>query len=133
MPFQKVVIEFPEETRMKQNTIEVEDSGEVEIDISGKRLRTTMRILQSNLKSKLNQNQTSWKLRLWMIRQRLIVTASHLSHRLVTDEELKATPEKVRNRIKHFSKGYHDERRAKEAAFRKTRARSSYPTLIGRK
>jgi len=36
----------------------------------------------------------------------------------VTDEELEVYSEKVRNRIKHFSKGYHDERREKEQAQR---------------
>ena len=36
----------------------------------------------------------------------------------VTDEELENYSEKVRKRMQHFSKGYHDERRAKEAAFR---------------
>jgi hypothetical protein len=36
----------------------------------------------------------------------------------VTDEELEKYSESVKNRIKHFSKGYHDERRAKEAALR---------------
>jgi len=36
----------------------------------------------------------------------------------VTDEELTEYSEKVRKRIQHFSKGYHDERRAKEAALR---------------
>ena len=36
----------------------------------------------------------------------------------VTDEELNEYSEKVRTRIKHFSKGYHDERRAKETAER---------------
>ena len=36
----------------------------------------------------------------------------------VTDEELEEYSDKVRKRIKHFSKGYHDERRAKEAAMR---------------
>ena len=36
----------------------------------------------------------------------------------VTDEELEKYSESVRNRIKHFSKGYHEERRAKEAALR---------------
>lgn len=35
-----------------------------------------------------------------------------------TEEELESYSEKVRNRIKHFTKGYHDERRAKEAAIR---------------
>ena len=36
----------------------------------------------------------------------------------VTKEELQDYSEKVRRRIQHFSKGYHDERRAKEAALR---------------
>ena len=36
----------------------------------------------------------------------------------VTEDELESYSEKVRNRIKHFSKGYHDERRAKETALR---------------
>ena len=36
----------------------------------------------------------------------------------VTDEELEDYSDKVRKRIKHFSKGYHDERRAKEEALR---------------
>ena len=36
----------------------------------------------------------------------------------ITDEELEDYSDKVRKRIKHFSKGYHDERRAKEAAVR---------------
>ena len=36
----------------------------------------------------------------------------------VTDEELEEYSEKVRKRIQHFSRGYHDERRAKESALR---------------
>jgi len=36
----------------------------------------------------------------------------------VTDEELEQYGEGVKKRIQHFSKGYHDERRAKEAAVR---------------
>ena len=36
----------------------------------------------------------------------------------VTDEELEQYSESVKSRIKHFSKGYHEERRAKEAAQR---------------
>lgn len=36
----------------------------------------------------------------------------------VTDDELEEYSEKVRKRIQHFSKGYHDERRAKEQALR---------------
>jgi hypothetical protein len=36
----------------------------------------------------------------------------------VTDEELSKYDESVQKRIKHFTKGYHEERRAKEAAMR---------------
>lgn len=36
----------------------------------------------------------------------------------VTEEELEAYSDKVRKRIQHFTKGYHDERRAKEQAMR---------------
>lgn len=36
----------------------------------------------------------------------------------VTEDELLSYSEKVRRRIQHFSKGYHDERRAKETALR---------------
>lgn len=36
----------------------------------------------------------------------------------LTDDELNKYDESVKTRIKHFSKGYHDERRAKEAAQR---------------
>jgi len=35
-----------------------------------------------------------------------------------TDEELASYSDSIKNRFKHFTKGYHDERRAKEAAMR---------------
>jgi len=44
----------------------------------------------------------------------------------VTNEELENYSEKVKSRIKHFSKGYHDERRAKEAALREREALEEY-------
>ncbi len=44
----------------------------------------------------------------------------------VTDEELAEYSEKVQKRIKHFSKGYHDERRAKEAALRERQELERY-------
>ena len=39
-------------------------------------------------------------------------------HAKCTEEELEDYSDKVRKRIKHFNKGYHDERRAKETAVR---------------
>jgi hypothetical protein len=44
----------------------------------------------------------------------------------VTDEELENYSEKVKKRIQHFSKGYHDERRAKESAMREREALEQY-------
>lgn len=44
----------------------------------------------------------------------------------ITDEELADYSEKVRKRLKHFSKGYHDERRAKEQAIRERMAAEDY-------
>jgi hypothetical protein len=44
----------------------------------------------------------------------------------ITSEELENYSEKVKSRIKHFSKGYHDERRAKEAALREREALEAY-------
>ena len=44
----------------------------------------------------------------------------------VTDEELDKYSDKVKKRIQHFSKGYHDERRAKEEAQREYGAMEDY-------
>ena len=44
----------------------------------------------------------------------------------VTEEELANYSKSAKNRIQHFSKGYHDERRAKEAAMREREALESY-------
>jgi hypothetical protein len=44
----------------------------------------------------------------------------------VTDEELQNYSDKVKKRIQHFSKGFHDERRAKEQAFREREALEQY-------
>ena len=48
----------------------------------------------------------------------------------VTDEELENYSEKVKKRIQHFSKGYHDERRAKEQALREREALEQYAKTL---
>jgi hypothetical protein len=48
----------------------------------------------------------------------------------VTDEELENYSEKVKKRIQHFSKGYHDERRAKEQALREREALEQYTKTL---
>ena len=47
-----------------------------------------------------------------------------------TDEELSSYDEKVQARIKKFSKGYHDERRAKETALREREAAETFAKQV---
>ena len=64
--------------------------------------------LKMNLKSKL-----------LMIHRKLTGIVSLLSHlKRLLMKSLRIILNQVQKRIKHFSKGYHDERRAKEAAIR---------------
>jgi hypothetical protein len=48
----------------------------------------------------------------------------------VTDEELEGYSDKVRKRIKHFTKGYHDERRAKEQALRERQELERFTQML---
>ena len=47
-----------------------------------------------------------------------------------TEDELSSYDEKVQNRIKKFTRGYHDERRAKEQALREREAAEAYAKQI---
>jgi len=110
MAFQKVEYSFPddEEKESVNTDIEIEDSGAVEVDISGKppeakeepvEEAVDIEVVDDTPKADRNRRPSD-------------------PPTDVTDEELEEYSEKVRNRIKHFSKGYHDERRAKESAQR---------------
>jgi hypothetical protein len=114
MAFQKVEYTFPDEDTKKPE-IEVEDSSAVEIDISGKKPEKS----EAELKSKKDTEDDGFEVE--------VVDDTPKADRGrkvseppsdVTDEELEEYSDKVKNRIKHFSKGYHDERRAKEQALR---------------
>jgi len=48
----------------------------------------------------------------------------------VTDEELASYDEKVQKRIKKFTRGYHDERRAKEEAIREREAAETFARQV---
>jgi hypothetical protein len=48
----------------------------------------------------------------------------------VTDEELSSYDEKVQSRIKRFTRGYHDERRAKEEALREREAAETFARQV---
>jgi len=48
----------------------------------------------------------------------------------VTDDELESYDEKVQSRIKRFTRGYHDERRAKEQALREREAAEAFARQV---
>jgi hypothetical protein len=116
MAFQKVEFDFPDEEENNKGDIEIESSKAVEIDLSGKKEAKDYKetedeyeveVVDDVPKSDRNRKPSS-------------------PPNEVTDEELEDYSEKVRNRIKHFSKGYHDERRAKEASQRQSQELESF-------
>ena len=119
MPFQKVEYEFPdEETKAKQD-IEVEGSSAIEVDIGGKKAKAEAEKSEPVVESEVDTDDDEYEIE--------VVDDTPKADRNrkpsdppedVTNDELEDYSEKVRKRIQHFSKGYHDERRAKEAAFR---------------
>ena len=114
MAFQKVEYEFPDEQDKKPD-IEVESSSAVEIDLSGKKPA------ESKPEPQSKSDTSDDGLEIEVVddtpkADRGRKTSEPPSD--VTDEELEEYSDKVKNRIKHFSKGYHDERRAKETALR---------------
>lgn len=112
MPFQKVEYTFPNDQEEEEvnNDIEIEDSDSIEVDISGK---------PPEPKAKEEAVKEEYELEIVddtpkADRNRKVSEPPEE----VTDEELEQYSSKVRNRIKHFNKGYHDQRRAKESAQR---------------
>jgi hypothetical protein len=116
MGFQKVEFEFPDEQEEKKD-LEIEDSGAVEIDVSGKKEAADYEVKEEKEVEIEVVDDTPKK-----DRNRKASAAPED----VTDEELENYSEKVRKRIQHFSKGYHDERRAKESAERERKELESY-------
>ena len=121
MAFQKVEFEFPE---AEDDKLEIEESGSVEIDISGKKTKEDFaEPAEPEVKSKSKKDTSDDDFEVEVVddtpkadRNR---KASEPSED-VTDDELEDYSDKVRKRIQHFSKGYHDERRAKEEAHRQS-------------
>ena len=114
MAFQKVEYEFPDE-KDKKPEIEVEGSDAIEIDLSGKAAK------EPDPESARADNTDDDKLEIEVVDDTPKADRNRKASEPpadVTDEELEEYSDKVRNRIKHFSKGYHDERREKEKAIR---------------
>lgn len=101
MGFQKVEFEFPDEGDDK---LEVAKSSAEEIDLSGKPKSSTEEDFEVEVVDDTPEEDRGRK--------------PSEPPEDVTDDELENYSEKVRKRIQHFTKGYHDERRAKEQALR---------------
>ena len=118
MAFQKVEFEFPDDE--DDNKMAIEESSAVEIDISGKKTADDFRADDTpEPEGEVDTGDDDFEVE--------VVDDTPKADRGrkasepptdVTDEELEDYSDKVRKRIQHFSKGYHDERRAKEEALR---------------
>ena len=114
MAFQKVEYSFPDEQEEEVSTdIEIENSSAVEVDISGKAPEPEAKVeeevaVEEDLDIEVVDDTPKAD------RNRKPSEPPEE----VTQEELDQYSEKVRKRIQHFNKGYHDERRAKESAQR---------------
>jgi hypothetical protein len=116
MPFQKVEFSFPHEEETSTD-IEIEGSSAIEIDLSGNPQTKPERepVVEEAVEDDLEVEVVDDTPKADRNRKPAEPPAE------VTDEELAEYSDKVQNRIRqirHFSKGYHDERRAKEAALR---------------
>lgn len=114
MGFEKVEFEFPHETEEK---IEVEGTDAVEIDLSGKK---TEEEYAKDLEPE-PEAVTEDDLDIEIVDDTPKADQGRQASEPpeeVTDDELEGYSSKVKKRINKIQKGYHDERRAKEAATR---------------
>jgi len=119
MPFQKVEYEFPEDGSVETTDIEVESSDAMEIDLSGK--KTADDYADTSNKPEVEAAAVEEDIEIEVVDDTPKADRNRKPSEPpsdVTDEELEEYSKKVQNRLKHFSKSYHDERRAKEAAER---------------
>ena len=121
MAFQKVEFEFPEP---EDNKIDIEESGSVDIDISGKKTKEDFaEPAEPEAKVEREKDTSDDDLEIEVVDDTPKADRNRKASEPptdVTDEELEDYSDKVRKRIQHFSKGYHDERRAKEEAHRQS-------------
>ena len=120
MAFQKVEFEFPDDE--DDGKMAIEESSAVEIDISGKKTAEDFRGTEvSDSESESEVDTDDDELEVEVVDDTPKADRGRKASEPptdVTDEELEDYSDKVRKRIQHFSKGYHDERRAKEEALR---------------
>ena len=120
MPMEKVSFEFPDPDRDTSKDIKMKDDGSAEIVIEGRRDPfADVKDADKDVKVKVEKEADDIDIE--------VVDDTPKKDRgkkpsappdELTDEELESYSEKVKKRLQHFSKGYHDQRRAAEQAAR---------------
>lgn len=122
MPMEKVSFEFPDPDRDTSKDIKMKEDGSAEIVIDGRRdpfadVPDTKDDKKASPKAKDDEDDLDIE----------VVDDTPKKDRgkkpstppdELTDDELESYSEKVKKRLQHFSKGYHDQRRAAEQAAR---------------
>jgi len=120
MAFQKVEFEFPDDE--DDNKMAIEETSAVEIDITGKKTAEDFAADETSAdKSKSKKDIDDDELEIEVVDDTPKADRGRKPSEPpedVTEDELEKYSEQVQKRIKHFTKGYHDERRAKEEALR---------------
>ena len=115
MGFEKVEYTFPDEqedkgievessSALKIGEVEAEEEKEIEVEVEVEVVDDTPKADRGRKASKPPED--------------------------LTDDELEDYSDKVRKRIQHFSKGYHDERRAKEASQRERQEMEAFAKTL---
>ena len=120
MPMEKVEFSFPDPDRDTSTDVKMKDDGTAEIVIEGRKDQLAEEPKkESKAKAKAKANDDDLDIE--------VVDDTPAKDRgrkpstppeELTDEELESYSEKVKKRLQHFSKGYHDQRRAAEQAAR---------------
>ena len=116
MPMEKVSFEFPDPDRDTSKDIKMKDDGSAEIVIEGRRDP-----LADTPKKAVARDDDDDDIAIEVVDDTPKKDRDRKPSRPpedLTDEELESYSEKVKKRLQHFSKGYHDQRRAAEAAAR---------------
>jgi hypothetical protein len=120
MAFQKVEFEFPEDD--DDNKMAIEETSAVEIDITGKKTAEDFAADEApEDKPGSEKDSVDDDLEIEVVDDTPKADRGRKPSEPpedVTEDELERYSEQVQKRIKHFTKGYHDERRAKEEALR---------------
>ena len=123
MPFQKVEYEFPDEQE-ESTDIEIEKSSAEEIQSKPSSVKDNVAPAEDTVDDGVE---------IEVVDDTPEVDRNRKPARPpedVTDEELDEYSEKVQKRIKNLSRGYHDERRAKETALRERQELERYARQI---